>query len=58
MKKDGKKEWSEPKLMVIEDVSSTAELSCTSGNSDTLTCSAGNSAVMQCSVGNSATFYS
>ncbi len=56
MKKDGKKEWSEPKLMVIEDVSSTADLSCTSGNGDTLTCSTGNSAAMQCSTGNSATF--
>ncbi len=49
-----KKEWIEPKLVVVEDMSSTAE--CASGNSDILTCSTGNSALMQCLSGNSANF--
>ena len=49
-----KKEWIEPKLVSVEESSSTAE--CASGNSDVLTCSTGNSALLQCLTGNSANF--
>lgn len=54
MKKESKRIWSEPKLVVIETVSETAA-GCASGNADVLTCSTGNSA-FQCTAGNIATF--